>query len=63
VPGELIEFSGVSPLVRGAGLGFVWIAPGERGGQRHLVLLTRVPLDDVAGDARTQAACKRGFSG
>ena len=45
VEGELLEFSGRAPVTRGAGLGFVWAAPGDR---RHLVLLTRVPLDDPA---------------
>jgi hypothetical protein len=44
--GELLVLSGrPHPATRGAGLGFVWAGPGDR---RHLVLLTRVELDDPA---------------
>lgn len=54
VEGELLQFSGTrSPLTGGAGLGFVWSAPGER---RLLVLLSRLDLA-----AATSAAAAAAF--
>ena len=45
VEGELLLFSGRAPVTRGAAMGFVWGGVGER---RHLVLMSRVSLDDPA---------------
>ena len=53
VGGELLLFSGRSPVTRGATLGFCW---GERNERRHLVLLSRVSLDDPSVRARARAA-------
>ena len=59
VSGELLLFSGRSPVTRGATLGFCW---GERNERRHLVLLSRVSLDDPAVRARARAALSGGGS-
>ena len=53
VGGELLLFSGRAPVTRGAPLGFCW---GERTERRHLVLLSRVTLDDPSIRARARAA-------
>jgi hypothetical protein len=44
VDGELLQFSGGSPMTSGAELGFVWSVPGEK---RFLILLNRVDLDGL----------------
>ena len=57
VSGELLLFSGRSPVTRGATLGFCW---GERGERRHLVLLSRVSLDDPSVRAKARVALSLG---
>lgn len=57
VGGELLLFSGRSPVTRGATLGFCW---GERGERRHLVLLSRVSLDDPSVRAKARMALSLG---
>ena len=42
VPGELLQFGGAHPVLRGAELGFLWAAPGE---QRYLILFSRINLE------------------
>ena len=54
VNGELLLFSGRSPVTRGATLGFCW--QGDRDARRHLVLLSRVSLDDPSVRAKARAA-------
>lgn len=44
VDGELLQFSGSSPMTSGAELGFVWSVPGEK---RFLILLNKVDLEGL----------------